>query len=169
MYAVKRDETKLEKLIRTVWRETKKGKDIRTDEQNAVVAAIALTLRHFEEEDRVYGTIHAEIFKEVYLSNDLIAQKTYDARKLLCEAEMNIVFDENGYSISPYNFEIVPAGSVHGKRKDKPLTEMTRAAYALRVGVCTRTLNRYISIYLMQFDKMLEDVGFNNVASKPIK
>jgi len=65
---IKRGKTELEKLIMTVWYETKKGKLVETDEQAAVVQAIRKTLGQFKMDDFLYGTNHADIFKKIYFN-----------------------------------------------------------------------------------------------------
>jgi hypothetical protein len=63
-----RSKTKSEKLIMTVWCETKRGKDVKTDEQASVIGAIYKTLSYFEMDDYLHGSRHVEIIKRVYLS-----------------------------------------------------------------------------------------------------
>ena len=64
----KRSKTELEKLIMTVWYETKKGKLVETDEQATVVKAIGKTVSYLKMADYLDGTNHTDIFKKIYLN-----------------------------------------------------------------------------------------------------
>lgn len=70
---IKRSKTRTEKQILRVWRETKRGTEIKTAEQAAVTAAIRSTRRYFEMNDYLEGTKHAEIFAKIYLSVGLLS------------------------------------------------------------------------------------------------
>lgn len=63
---IKRSKTKLEKLIRTTWQDTKKGIVIKDDGQRVIINALNKTLKHFETDDFLYGTQHKETFKHIY-------------------------------------------------------------------------------------------------------
>ena len=162
--AIHRSKAESENLIRKVWHDTQKAKFIHTKEQIAVIAAIALTLCHFEEDDRMYGTIHAKIFREVYLSNDPIAQKDFNSRKLLSEAAMEIRFDGNGCSVSPYTpkSDAKVTDGKRKKRKKKPIKRTRRDSLAYEIGVSVRSLSEYTGLYIMYFEEKLNSITLNN-------
>lgn len=66
--ALKRNKTKLEKLMMQTWYDTNNDDSPKTEEQRHVVRAIKEMLRHFEMEDYLYGSNHVKIIKKVYLS-----------------------------------------------------------------------------------------------------
>ena len=159
----KRKKTVLENLIRKVWRDTKKGKSIATDEQATVIVAIALTLNHFEEEDRLHNTIHAKIFTTVYLANSPLTQKNYDSKKLLFETAIEMRLDSKGYSIlSP----IFKNGLGSKREKQKKVTEKTRERLAEETGVCARVLKENTDMYIKCFESKLESINLNYTIPK---
>jgi len=67
---IKKTKTKLERLIRTVWHQTRRGSVVNTDEQSYVVSAIRKTLDYFEMDDYLNGRNSMQIYELIYLSSD---------------------------------------------------------------------------------------------------
>ena len=85
----KRGKTELEKLIMTVWYETKRGKAVKTDEQATVVKAIRKTLGQFKMDDFLYSTNHTDIFKKIYF--DVLTERSNDAKKIKIQKQKTLV------------------------------------------------------------------------------
>ncbi len=75
----KREKTRLEKLLKTVWHGIGQKNTAATENERRVLAAIGATLRHFEIEDYLHGTRYLEMFKKIYL-DDAAKNKTKKIR-----------------------------------------------------------------------------------------
>ena len=65
---IKKEKTKVERLIKTVWRKTDKGKAIKKPEEKNLIFAITGVLFLLEIYDRMNGTGHKDFFIKRYLS-----------------------------------------------------------------------------------------------------
>jgi len=160
---LKKTKTQMEKLIRLTWRNLQKHKVVLMKEQMLVIAALALTLDHYEREDRRLGSNHSRIFKRVYL-----CIKDISPAKILMMAGLEIRFSGSG-------FYVVRSGRIHLSEAAVETTEKemkkvsksgkftqsdkTQNGYAIELDVSVNTLTRYTDEYIRVFEEFLKELN----------
>ena len=143
---LKSKKAKLEKLIKTTWHETDKGKMPKTRAHKTVLIAIELTKIELLIYDKIKGTAHLDIFNELYLKWH--EKSPYRSGKLLFELS-------DDFAIKNVD-EIADTNNSETQLKAKG--KITKKYVAGQIFRGYNDMTRYTNLYIKIFEDNFNDV-----------
>ena len=132
-----------ERLVWDTWHETDEGRSIVTHEQATCVAAIYLTLKHLENDNKLRSIMVKECFLRAYCCMSKAKAMKYHSKDLLRDSGIEIYERFDGITVKLRK----TCEKVAGVKKRKFMDKFYKYSIAGKLEISINTVTAYISIF----------------------